>query len=420
MINLQIGDNDLVGNRFNGHDLHLHLRARNIESNHLVWKKRSDDENTHEIHGSYPSKGEINALYDDINNKFSSQAQFYRFSLSLFDHPLFNSADVVHFHLIHNYFFNISHFPLYTQAKPVVWTLHDPWAMTGHCIYPAGCRRWEIGCGNCPDLNLQFAIKDDTSALNWETKFLSYSRISMDIVVASKYMLNMANKSRFFENSRKHLVPFGLDLTKFRPSDALACKQKYGIDGDEVVLCFRNVGSQYKGIEYIFELLDRLNVKQKVCLLTFNDVGNLERYNSKYKIVELGWVTDEAEIIDAYNATDIFLMPSKEEAFGMMAMEAMACGKPVVVMSETSLEEIVYPELGGGIVVPQADVYGFTRSVEELINNQGKRESLGSSARNVAEVKYNLTRYLDDITSVYETAIKEHGELAKFDSLMGK
>ncbi len=405
---LQIGDNDLYGGRFNGHDLHLHLNNRSPHhSKHLVWKKHSDDETTYEISSSYSDRIQINQATQELNDIYSTQAIFNVASYDLFTDLNFLEADVVHYHLIHNDFFGIPSLPILGELKPIVWTLHDPWAMTGHCVYPAGCERWKIGCGNCPNLNLHFAIREDTSALNWELKQQYYGDLEMDIVVASKYMLDMVNQSPLLTKSRKHLVPFGLDLDVFKPRDINEAKQKLGIDTDEIVLCFRNVDSQFKGIEYIYELLDRFNLDVKLCLLTFNDVGNLSQYSSKFKLIELGWVLDEETLVNAYNAADIFLMPSKEEAFGMMAMEAMACAKPVVVMDNTSLAEIIYPQLGGGCVVPQGDILRFCDIVDELILNTKKRLSIGTTARKIAEDKYCLERYTNDLLKVYDTA-KSH------------
>jgi|SRR6185437_2463680 len=408
MKNVQISCNDLVGNRFNGYDLHHQLNEIGIDSTCLVWDKKSNDTDVFEIASNSQKRLELNAKANDLNQKYSTQAIFNPYSAELFSNKFFLDADVAHYHLIHNNFFNLSHMPVLSALKPTVWTLHDPWAMTGHCIYPSGCERWKIGCGYCPDLNIHFAVKDDATALNWEMKRIYYQNSRMDVIVASQYMMNMVEKSPLFSNARKHLVPFGLDLNTFCSRDSLIAKRKLGIDDDELVLCFRNVGSTFKGIEYINELLLRLEFSGKICLLTFNDVGNLEAYKSKYKIVELGWVLDEETIVNAYNAADIFLMPSKEEAFGMMAMEAMACAKTVVVMDGTSLSEIVYPQLSGGVVVAQGDVLGFCKVVEDLITNKEKREYIGQQARKVAEEKYNLSRYIDDILKVYQTAIREH------------
>ena len=188
MRNLQVGDTDLMGNRFNGHDLHIALRAKGIESDHLVWRKASDDEHTFEIARSIPNREGINLAAMALEAAYSTRAAFTPFSYDLLFDPMFLNADVVHYHLVHNQFFDVGHLPILSHLKPTVWTLHDPWAITGHCVYPMGCDRWQNGCGDCPSLALDFAVTHDTTALNWEIKRLAIQQSSLDVIVASRWM----------------------------------------------------------------------------------------------------------------------------------------------------------------------------------------------------------------------------------------
>ena len=408
MKNLQIGDNDLIGNRFNGHDLHKYLLAKNISSEHIVWTKQSNDNHTHEIYLHQRGRDAVRNSITYLENIYGAHSFFHPFSYELLFNPLFLETDTVHLHLIHNKFFNINHLPILTKLKPTIWTLHDPWPTTGHCIYSMDCDRWESGCGNCPDLNIPFALNHDTTALNWEIKKLAIQQSQLDIIVASQWMMDRVNKSPIFNGKRVHLVPFGLDLTKIKPGDASAAKAKLNIPVDNVVLAMRTTESPFKGTQFVVEALKQLETTKNITILTFNTKGLLKDLSSKYHILELGWIHDEDEMIQAYNAADIFLMPSTAEAFGMMAMESMACGKPSIVMSGTSLEEVIKPSEGGGITVPQGDIAQFTHAIKELSENQAMREQIGITARKLAEKHYNIDRYLADILAVYDTAISNH------------
>lgn len=79
------------------------------------------------------------------------------------------SSDVVHLHAIHSYFVSTSQLfdLLIEENKPVVWTLHDQWAMTGRCAQPGTCRRWESGCKVCPNLAAYPPAKYDHAAARW-------------------------------------------------------------------------------------------------------------------------------------------------------------------------------------------------------------------------------------------------------------
>ncbi|MHA7191221.1 glycosyltransferase [Arthrobacter sp. MDT2-16] len=79
------------------------------------------------------------------------------------------ASDIVHLHVIHSYFADTEQlFSLLKRAgKPVVWTLHDQWAMTGRCAQPASCQLWRMGCSKCPDLGAYPPARVDHAAQRW-------------------------------------------------------------------------------------------------------------------------------------------------------------------------------------------------------------------------------------------------------------
>src|SRR5262249_47419662 len=82
--------------------------------------------------------------------------------------------------------------------------------------------------------------------------------------------------------------------------------------------------------------LERLDTRVPLCILTTRDKGRVNRFIAKHRIVELVCVNDDEVMLDSYKAADVLVMPSTAEAFGMMAIEAMACARPVIVFDGTS------------------------------------------------------------------------------------
>lgn len=83
--------------------------------------------------------------------------------------------DVIHLHNIHGYYINIEILFGYlsTANKPVVWTLHDCWAFTGHCSHfdYIGCEKWKTGCFECPQKReYPKSLVRDRSAINYKKK----------------------------------------------------------------------------------------------------------------------------------------------------------------------------------------------------------------------------------------------------------
>ncbi|WP_418910216.1 glycosyltransferase [Achromobacter mucicolens] len=278
--------------------------------------------------------------------------------------------------------------------------------MTGHCIHPFSCQRWKTGCGQCPDLKTDFAIQRDTTALNFRLKQMAYRRSNFEILVASSWMENMVRQSPLMDGVPVHKVPFGLDLDFFKPGDQAAAKARLGIEPHRLVLCFRSVVNDFKGLQYVIEALDRLQTQVPICLLTLNDKGRIEKFKDRFQVVELGWTNDDSVMQDVYSATDLFLMPSLADSFGLMAVEAMACGKPTICFEGTALPEVVFtPE--AGLAVPSRDSAALAAAMERLIGDPQERLARGARSRQLAEQHYDIRLQAERMVDVYERVI--HG-----------
>jgi glycosyltransferase involved in cell wall biosynthesis len=219
-------------------------------------------------------------------------------------------------------------------------------------------------------------------------------------------MFERITKTPLFNNNRLHLVHFGFDLDIFKPGDSSKAKQSLNIPDENIVISFRATEIVYKGLNSIRQCLRKLQSEYPITLLVFNERGLLDEFRDTFQIVELGWVTDDEIMIEAYNAADIFLMPSKAETFGMMAVEAMACGKPVIAMDGTSLPEVLKPDESGCIIVPQGDVDAMCSSLKLLLRDSDLRRKIGERSRTTAEKYYCKERYVNEIIEVYEKAIE--------------
>jgi glycosyltransferase involved in cell wall biosynthesis len=396
---IQVGNTDLVGRRFNGHDLHVEMRRRGINSRHCVWEKRSNDEYTWQL-----ANASKHWMFDwgirAVEKKLSFQSLLFPYSWKLLFDDRFRSSNIVHYHLLHTGFFSLPSLPFLTHDKASVWTLHDPWAMTGHCVHPFSCEQWKTGCGQCPDLNIPFQMRRDRTSAMYRIKKWTYQASNIDIIVASKWMLNMAQQSPLLSKFRLNYIPFGIDLEVFRPLDSEVAKKRLGVFPGSTVIALRAIQGEFKGLSYIKECLRLLESDQPICLLTFNERGLLDEFRGKYQIIDLGWVNDVDLTVSAYNASDIFLMPSIGEAFGMMAIEAMACGKPVITFDGTALPEVVFAP-HGGISVPKGNVTELTSSLERFINNPDERLSVGNKALNLAKEHYDFNTHVNRILDLY-------------------
>ncbi len=403
---LQFGNTDLVGKRFNGYCLNKYFAAKGHSCFHMVWKKSSSDNNVIQLI-TFPPARAINKFFNFIEKILSIQSLVSPFSFIPIFSKFFKKSDIVHYHILHTGFFSLLALPILTRLKPSVWTLHDPWALTGHCIHPLNrCEKWKHGCGSCPDLQIPLKLYFDNTALMWKIKKFIYSKSKLNLVVASAWMLKMVMESPLTKNLKVSHIPLGIDLNIFKRTNITLAKEKLGIPPDTLVISFRAVNSEFKGLDYIKYALNKLNTNLKICLLTFDKVGLLNEFSDKFQIIDLGWLESEIDISDAYNAADVFLMPSVAEAFGMMAIEAMACGKPIIVLDGTSLSEVTFAPLGA-ISCPQGDFYSFSKALDFLVHDPSAREDLGLAAEKLAIDNYSFDTHAQRVFDYYCEVISD-------------
>lgn len=441
---LQINGYESPGRRFNGLSLTSLLKARGIESTHLVWVKDTSDPSVLSWSGKsgrfsllidklkcalssygwfdwelrigrrnvslrkvfnwivYNSifRWKLNWITGKLESALSLQSVLYLNSFRLASMPAYKEADLLHLHIIHSGYLSLWALPSITRKKPTVWTLHDPWAMTGHCIHPLDCTRWQNGCGECPRLEAPIPLRTDRTSFLFRYKRRVYGKSKLDIIVASRWMLNMVQSSPLFEDVRVHHVPFGLDLDFFSAAAAPDARKRFGIPDNALVICFRSDTNEFKGLPHIIQVLEKISCEQPVCLLTFAIKGLMDSFADRFQLVELGWTHDDVLMRDAFVATDIFLMPSTAEAFGMMAIEAMACGKPVISFEGTSLPEITFaPEVG--VSVPMGDTEALLCTLQRLIDHPEERLERGRKGRLITEKHYDAETQADKLAEIY-------------------
>ena len=395
---LHLNGYESPGQRFNCLNISEELKEKDINSRHLIWERDTPNPKVASIGGQFARIK--NRFIIQIEKRLSLQSVLFSNTNAIIEHPFFKQADIVHLHIIHSGFFDIGQLHKITKLKKTVWTLHDPWALTGHCIYPFDCNKWEVGCGDCPSLNIPFPIDYDTTDLLFEYKFHAYKNASFDLIVASNWMEQMVQRSPLMRDRRVHKVPFGLDLKKFHAKHRSSARRNLNISDDEFVLCFRAVNNEFKGLPQILAALELLQPNQNVTLLTMNDDDNCTSLEHKYRIISFGWIQDELQLRDMMAACDVFLMPSMAEAFGVMAIEAMACEKPVVVFEGTALPEITNaPKIG--FAVQAGDHVALAETIQNLIDNDVLRRERGTLGRKHVIKTYAISRYVNRLVNIY-------------------
>lgn len=275
------------------------------------------------------------------------------------------NPDIIHLHNIHGYYLDIRVlFEFLKQYnKPIVWTLHDCWAFTGHCAYFsfAGCEKWKTECSQCPQKNAYPAsVLIDNSKKSFNLKKELFTDIdNMQIVTPSNW-LNGVVKESFLKKFPVKTIYNGIDLEVFHPVKS-DFKIKNNLSGKKIILGVANVWEKRKGLEDFIKLSQLLPNDYKIVL-----VGLSEKQIAALpdNILGISRTENINQLVELYSVADVYVNTSVEETMGLTTVEALACGTPAVVYNATAVPEVVDEKCGK--VVSAGDINSLLEAITTI------------------------------------------------------
>ncbi len=270
--------------------------------------------------------------------------------------------DIVHIHNLHGYYVNyeILMEGLTRIGKPIVMTLHDCWAFTGHCTHfdRIGCQQWHTQCAHCPQLRrYPSCYTRGDVARNWERKKAAFTAPrNLYITTPSRWLAELAGQS-FLGCQPIHVIPNGADTRIFRPTPGAK------LPADKpVLLGVANVWEENKGLAD-FTLLSRLLGGEYQIVL----VGLTPKQKKALPREILGICRTESRqtLAQLYTAAELLVNPTYEETFPTVNLEAQACGTPVVTYASGGAPETLLP--GMGRTVPRGNVEALAQAIRQGI-----------------------------------------------------
>jgi glycosyltransferase involved in cell wall biosynthesis len=396
-----VSSSDEVGGRWNGHDIIGPLKGFGIDAKiGSFWSKTSKSEKSIELFPGRKTRllAEATMAVESLTGR---QSTYQSWSSKLFDLPEFLEADVVHLQVIHDYVMTVENMAKVFEVKPAVWTWHDLWPLTGHCTLPLNCARWDLGCGSCPSLDSSLPVYWDRTDKERSRKELLFSRIPINIHITTDWMRGQIERKVSNWNARVFQFPFGIDTEVFRPKPELDARAILGIEKDTFVVAARSTDDERKGFKELVQAIEQVRkTGRKILLLCIQKQGLVAKHSKEVESIELPWTNDINNLGTFYDAADLFAMPSSVESFGMMALEAMASGVPVITVGNTAASEVTEcPELE----VHLDDLVGqIAKRITWAIDNKTLLKELGARARFRAQKAYSLDDYLSNLRSMYE------------------
>lgn len=195
---------------------------------------------------------------------------------------------------------------------PVVWTLHDCWAYTGHCPYYdfVHCNKWMTGCYDCPQ-TAKYPYSDvDRSKEMFEKKKQWFTGANITLVSPSEWLGNEVKKS-FLAEYPVRVINNGIDLDTFRPIQS-DFRKKYQIENKFIILGVASSWAPRKGLDVFVKLAEDLPEEYQIVI-----VGIDEREKNKLPetIISITRTNNQKELAEIYSVADVFVNPTREENF---------------------------------------------------------------------------------------------------------
>lgn len=259
--------------------------------------------------------------------------------------------DVVHLHNIHGYYVNIEMLFAWLAAHrcQVRWTLHDCWALTGHCAYSESCPQ--------PDAYPKTICKSNC-ARNFEDKrriFTSVPPERMTLICPSQWLADLAAKS-FLKGYPVEVRHNTIDKAVFKPTPS-DFRERYGIGDRFMILGVASPWTERKGLGDFVRLAGELDSDRYAIVLVGLSAKQMK--SLPVGIIGLTRTDSPQELAGIYTTADVFFNPTVEDNYPTVNLEAEACGTPVITYDTGGCRETIAD-------VRSHVVEGYSQAVELL------------------------------------------------------
>jgi N-acetyl-alpha-D-glucosaminyl L-malate synthase BshA len=220
---------------------------------------------------------------------------------------------------------------------------------------------------------------------------------SSDAVTAVSRTLRDQTAALFKTEREIHVVPNFVDTKLYRPIHRKRCSKKTLVH----ISNFRPVKRAVDAVR-VFERLSR----RLACRLVMVGEGpDLSLARKVAGNLEVEFLPPRKEVASILQKSDLLLVTSEVESFGLVALEAMSCGVPVVATACGGIEELVQ-EGRSGFLAPVGDLDGLAERAARILEDHELAGSLGSEGRRVAESRYEISRVVSRYENLYRSFLK--------------
>lgn len=312
------------------------------------------------------------------------------------------NPDLIQLHNLHNCYINLPILFRFIKKNkiPVVWTLHDCWSFTGQCAHfdMIKCPKWKNGCHNCEQIHLYPASYVDRTKTMWKLKKKWFCGVeNMTLVTPSQWMADCVRES-FLSEYPIQVINNGIDLDVFTKKQN-NFRETYNIPECKKILLGVSFGwGVKKGLDVFNELAERLDSqKYQIVLVGTNTETDKQLHPN---IISIHKTSNQTELAEIYSAADIFINPTREEALGLVNIEANACGTPVITFNSGGSPECICTESGS--VVERDDIDAMEKEIHLICENSPFSEENCRTQATKFDMNIKFTEYVNLYERIYD------------------
>jgi len=385
------------------------LNKNSINSSLLVTEKNENIINTI---SQFDSKFDLilhkfKKLFSINIKKILGAKNIYKNSISLFDTGLAKKINGLDFDVVNlNWVCNemISLKEIKKINKPMVWTLADMWPFIGSLHYT------ENDFYRFP--NKKFDQKKFFNVENWVlNRKIKYFSKDIVIICISKWLEKLAKQSYIFRENKIYTIPCTIDSDKWKSIGKDKAKKilKFDISKKYFLFsAFNGITDNRKGFDLLLKSLTKLDIeKNKFTIVILGNADGLDKikkiYDYDFIIFDNKFNNNNDLLITIYSACDILIVPSRLEAFGLVALEAGACSLPCVSFKGTGVEDIIEHD-HDGYLAEYLNIEDLAKGIN-LLNNESTRQTMSINIRNKIVKKFSYETVSSQYKDIYKKLI---------------
>lgn len=315
-----------------------------------------------------------------------------------------SNPDIINLHWINQATISIGE--IARLGKPLVWTLHDTWPFSGCEHYDDMAHPGRFARGYTSDSRAPGHKGPDLDAWNFRRKRRLWQDANITIVTPSRWLGEQSRRSSLFAGRPHHVIPYPIDLNRFRALPKDAARAVLGLDTSKTVLSFLGATDDpRKGFDLLVKALWALpEAKRAQLTLLAGGGGALAGLPPGLPVHATGRLHDEIAVNAFHAAADMFCAPSREDNLPLTVMEALASGTQVLAFAIGGMPDMVADGQCGALV-PPFDIQALANAIADRIGDKDGIARAAAAARTQAESIFSPESVAERYRVLYRTIL---------------